>query len=416
MKQYLRRYSVKEWSWIFQDWANSAYSLMITTAIFPIFYKSMTESAGIASATSTAYLGYANSISTIVVAVMSPFLGTSADYRGVRGPLFTFGTLLGVVSVMGMAFVQSGQWLWLLILYTLSAVGFALSNVFYDSSLMDVTTHERLDEVSSAGFAYGYIGSVFAFLLFMPFQFIGWFDARTTVNIGFMITALWWFGFTIPYWLHVKQTTFEEHDGLIKSTLKSLNETVGELKHYPTIIWFLIGYFFYIDGVGTIIKMATSVGSDLGLGSMQLLIILLIVQIVAFPFSLLYGYLAKRYGARSILFLGIATYIVICVMALGLHTFRDFLILAVLVGTAQGGIQALSRSYFGQLIPKNKANQFFGFYNIFGKFSSVLGTTILAVVAQMTGDSLKGLFAIILQFIIGGYCLYRAKPQATAKD
>lgn len=404
-------YTVLEWSWILQDWANSVYSLMITTAIFPIFYKAMTDASGISSANSTAYLGYANSLGTIIVAVMAPFLGTSADYKGVRQPLFTFGTLLGVGTVASMIFVPFDRWGWMLGLYTLSSIGFALSNIFYDSSIMDVTTEERLDEVSSAGFAYGYIGSVFPFLLFMVLQFSGILSSRATVNAGFVITALWWFVFTIPYWIHVRQKSYLDHpENLFLSTIHSLQETVSELKHYPTIVWFLIGYFFYIDGVGTIIKMATSVGSDVGLTTNELIMMLLVVQVVAFPFSLLYGWGAKKWNNRTMLFLGIATYILICILALSLRSFTDFLILAVLVGTAQGGIQALSRSYFGQLIPKQKANQFFGFYNIFGKFSSVLGTTVLALVAQMTGDSLKGLFAIIIQFCIGAYCLYRAKP------
>ena len=412
MKKFLSGYTKKEWAWILQDWADSVFSLMITAASFPIFYKAVTDSVGMAPATSTAYLGYANSLSTIVVAVMSPFLGTSADYKGVRGPLFTFGTLLGVGSVLAMIFAGPNAWLYLLVVYTLSAIGFSLSNVFYDSSIMDVTTEQRLDMVSSAGYAYGYIGSVFAFLIFFALQLSGWLSSRDLVNVGFLITAIWWFVFTVPYWRHVKQVSYiEHHDGLVKSTLRSLKETVGELKHYPTILWFLVGYFLYIDGVGTIIKMATSVGSDLGLPANQLIIILLVVQVVAFPSSLAYGALAKRFGSRTLLFVGIGTYVVICVFALGLSGFRDFLILAILVGTAQGGIQALSRSYFGQLIPKQKTNQFFGFYNIFGKFSSVLGTTILALVAQMTGDSLKGLFAIIIQFLLGAYCLYRAKPR-----
>ncbi|XJS11750.1 MFS transporter [Aerococcaceae bacterium WGS1372] len=182
------------------------------------------------------------------------------------------------------------------------------------------------------------------------------------------------------------------------------------MKNYPHIYIFLIAYFFYIDGVGTIIAMATSVGTDLGLSANELIIMLLIVQIVAFPCSIIYGYLAKKFNARTMLFLGVFTYIIICVFGLGLETFGDFMILAILVGTAQGGIQGLSRSYFGQIIPSSKSNQFFGFYNIFGKFSSILGTTILGIVAQATGDSLKGLFALIVQFIIGAILLYLSNP------
>lgn len=183
-----------------------------------------------------------------------------------------------------------------------------------------------------------------------------------------------------------------------------------ELKDYPHIYLFLIGYFCYIDGVGTIIAMATSVGTDLGLSANELIIMLLVVQIVAFPCSIAYGHLAKKFSTRIMLFVGIFTYIIICVYGLRLENFANFMVLAILVGTAQGGIQGLSRSYFGQIIPTSKSNQFFGFYNIFGKFSSVMGTTILAIVAQMTGDSLKGLFALIIQFIIGAILLYISKP------
>lgn len=406
------KFSTVEWSWIMQDWANSVYSLMITTAIFPIFYKAMTDAAGIADADSTAYLGYANSIGTIFVGVLAPFLGTSADYQGVRKPLFTVGTLIGIFAVLAMIFVPTGNWNLLLVLYVLSAIGFGIANIFYDSSLLDATTDERLDLVSSAGYGFGYIGSVIPFLIFMVIQLSGIFSATTTVNIGFIITAVWWFVFTIPYWKNVHQTHYlERTEGIVKTTLDSLKVSLSELKKYPHIYLFLIGYFFYIDGVGTIIRMATSVGTDLGLSANQLIIMLLVVQIVAFPCSIIYGTLAKRFGNRTMLFFGIGTYIVICLMALGIRTFNDFLVLAVLVGTAQGGIQALSRSYFGQIIPKEKTNQFFGFYNIFGKFSSVLGTTILAIVSQQTGNSLNGVFAIIVQFIIGAFFLYKSKPK-----
>ncbi len=410
-KQLKGQFNKAEWSWMFQDWANSAYSLMITTAIFPIFYKSVADAAGISGADSTAYLGYTNAIATVLTAVLAPFLGTSADYKGYRKPLFTISTLLGIIAVFSMMFIGNGNWLLLLVVYAISSFGFHVANIFYDSSIMDVTTPERLDQVSSTGFGLGYIGSVFPFLIFMVFQLTGIFPANVTVNIGFLLTAAWWFIFTIPYWKNVNQVNYlEKTEGIVQTTVKSLTATVKELKKYPHIYLFLFGYFFYIDGVGTIIAMATSVGTDLGLSANELIIMLLVVQIVAFPCSIMYGYLARRFGTRTMLYVGIATYIVICIFGLSLDSFTDFMILAVLVGTAQGGIQGLSRSYFGQIIPREKSNQFYGFYNIFGKFSSVLGTTILGVVAQITGDSLKGLFALIVQFIIGAILLYMAKP------
>lgn len=410
-KQLKGQFNKAEWSWMFQDWANSAYSLMITTAIFPIFYKSVADAAGISGADSTAYLGYTNAIATVLTAVLAPFLGTSADYKGYRKPLFTISTLLGIIAVFSMMFIGNGNWLLLLVVYAISSFGFHVANIFYDSSIMDVTTPERLDQVSSTGFGLGYIGSVFPFLIFMVFQLTGIFPANVTVNIGFLLTAAWWFIFTIPYWKNVNQVNYlEKTEGIVQTTVKSLTATVKELKKYPHIYLFLFGYFFYIDGVGTIIAMATSVGTDLGLSANELIIMLLVVQIVAFPCSIMYGYLARRFGTRTMIFVGIATYIVICIFGLSLDSFTDFMILAVLVGTAQGGIQGLSRSYFGQIIPREKSNQFYGFYNIFGKFSSVLGTTILGVVAQITGDSLKGLFALIVQFIIGAILLYMAKP------
>lgn len=414
IKNISQKFTKTEWSWIFQDWANSVYSLMITTAIFPIFYKSVTESAGISSADSTAYLGYANSTATVLIGLLAPFLGTIADYPRVRKPLFTIGTMLGVFAVFSLMFVSGSDWMSLLVLYAVSAIGFAMANIFYDGSLMDVTSRDRLDQVSSAGFGFGYIGSVIPFLIFMVFQLGGFFDARTTVNIGFMLTAVWWFGFTIPYWRNVEQKSYSKKEGnLLSSTFQSMQSTLKEIKQYKHITLFLIAYFFYIDGVGTIIKMATSVGTDIGLSADQLIVMLLIVQIVAFPCTIIYGVLAKKLGTRNMLFFGIATYMVICIIALGLETFNDFLFLAILVGTAQGGIQSLSRSYFGQMIPSQNTNQFFGFYNIFGKFSSVLGTTALGIVAQLTDDSLKGVFALIVQFIIGAILLFFAKPSKT---
>ena len=281
---------------------------------------------------------------------------------------------------------------------------------------MDVTTYDRMDRISAAGYGYGYIGSVIPFVLFMMIMQFSSLAGDIIVKIGFLITAVWWFVFTIPFWKHVKQKNFIEHDKHpVYDSFARLFETIKHIREHKQVFLFLIAYFFYIDGIGTIIKMATAVGSDVGLDGNSLIVILLIVQIVAFPFSIIYGYLAKKIGAKNTVFLGIATYIIICILATGLKTYTDFLLLAICIGTAQGGVQSISRSIFGQIIPANRANEFFGFYNIFGKFSSILGTTLLGITAQMTGNSLDGVFSLILLFLIGGGLLFFVKinPQTT---
>jgi len=275
---------------------------------------------------------------------------------------------------------------------------------------MDVTTYDRMDRISAAGYGYGYIGSVFPFVLFMMIMQFSGLNSNAIVMAGFFITAAWWFIFTVPYWLYVSQKSFiEQPKNPVKDSFIRLWGTIKRIGEHKQVFLFLLAYFFYIDGVGTIIKMATAIGSDMGLDSNSLIVILLIVQIVAFPFSLFYGYLSKRFGNKKTLFLGIDTYILICIMALWLNSYTDFLVLAILIGTAQGGVQSLSRSLFGQLIPANRANEFFGFYNIFGKFSSILGTTLLGITAQMTGNSLDGVFSLIILFVIGSVLLFFVK-------
>jgi MFS transporter, UMF1 family len=233
------------------------------------------------------------------------------------------------------------------------------------------------------------------------------------VKLGFVMTAIWWFVFTIPYWRHVEQKSYIPRETqLIKNSFKRLWGTLKGIKAYKQAFLFLIAYFFYIDGVGTIFKMATAIGSDIGLSSNDLIVVMLVVQFVAFPFSILYGVLAKRFGAKNMIFVGIVTYTFICIYALQLDSLTAFIILGLLVGTAQGGVQSLSRSLFGQLIPKERANEFFGFYNIFGKFAAVVGPFLVGIIAQLTGNSLDGVFALIILFIIGGILLMFVKiPQ-----
>lgn len=409
------RYTKEERSWIMQDWANSAYSIMITTAVFPLFFKAVASSGGLSDATSTAYWGYANAIGTLIVSVLAPILGALADYKNQRMPMFTFFTLSGIIATLAFSFAPEGSWLYLFIFYVISAIGFSGANIFYDGSIIDVTTNDRMDRVSSAGFGWGYIGSSIPFVIFIIFQLTGILPISQTllVKLGFVMTAIWWFVFTIPYWRHVEQKSYIPRETqLIKNSFKRLWGTLKGIKAYKQAFLFLIAYFFYIDGVGTIFKMATAIGSDIGLSSNDLIVVMLVVQFVAFPFSILYGVLAKRFGAKNMIFIGIVTYTFICIYALQLDSLTAFIILGLLVGTAQGGVQSLSRSLFGQLIPKERANEFFGFYNIFGKFAAVVGPFLVGIIAQLTGNSLDGVFALIILFIIGGILLMFVKiPQ-----
>lgn len=406
------RYTKEEKSWIMQDWANSAYSLMVTTAVFPLFFKAVAEAGGLDDATSTAYWGYANSFATLIISLLAPVLGTLADYKGMRNPLFTAFTSAGILSTLAFAFSPDGSWAILLFFYVISALGFSGANIFYDGSLIDVTTASRMDRVSSAGFGFGYIGSSIPFIIFILFQLTGILPVSqgTLIKMGFVMTALWWLVFTIPYWKHVKQkAAIPREPHTVRKSFLRLWETMKNISQYRQAFLFLTAYFFYIDGVGTIIKMATAVGTDIGLSANDLIIVLLVVQIVAFPFSILYGVLAKRYGSKNMILFGILTYTFICIYALSLSSLQTFIVLAMLVGTAQGGVQALSRSLFGQLIPPGRANEFFGFYNIFGKFAAVVGPFLVGVTAQMTGNSLDGVFSLIVLFIIGGALLLFVK-------
>lgn len=410
------KFTLEEKSWIMQDWANSAYSIMITTAVFPLFFKSVAESSGLNSATSTAYWGYANAIATLLISILAPVLGALADYEDQRMPMFTWFTMTGIVATLAFGFAPEGNWQYLFLFYVLSAIGFSGANIFYDGSLIDVTTNERMHRVSASGFGWGYIGSSIPFVIFIIFQLTGVLPISqvSLIKWGFILTAVWWFVFTIPYWKNVKQKSYiEREQHIIKNSFKRLLETLKHIRRHKQAFLFLLAYFFYIDGVGTIFKMATAIGSDIGLSANDLIVVMLIVQFVAFPFSILYGVLAKRFSAKRMVFVGIVTYTLICIYALQLDSLRTFIILALLVGTAQGGIQSLSRSLFGQLIPEGRANEFFGFYNIFGKFAAVVGPLLVGIIAQVTGNSLDGVFALILLFIAGGVILAFVKlPEA----
>lgn len=405
--------TTSERSWALYDWANSAYTIVIVTAILPLYFKTAATEAGIAASTSTAYWGYANSFSTLIVALLAPILGTIADFKGFKNRFFTFFSVLGIAFTLLLAVVPADQWLILLIVFVLTSIGFAGSNVFYDAFLVDVTTEERMNRISASGFAYGYIGSTIPFVISIAIIVLaqtGTIPLSVTVasQIAFVITALWWGIFTIPMLKNVEQKYYVERvPNPVKASFRKLLVTFKNIKVYRPLFLFLLAYFFYIDGVNTIIKMSTAYGSDLGIDSTTLLIVLFVTQVVAAPFTVLFGKLGTKYGDKQLIMVGICIYIFICCYAFFLDSALDFWILAMFVGMAQGGIQSLSRSYFGKLVPKESSNEFFGFYNIFGKFAAVAGPLLLGVTTHITGKTNYGVFTLVILFIVGAIILLR---------
>jgi len=395
----------EQWSWVFYDWANSGYGIIVTTAVLPIYFKGVAESSGVAAANATAYWGYANSFGTLLVAILAPFLGALADYQGYKKRLLTGFASLGMVMTLGLALLPSSQWQWLLFIYVLSILGYSGGNLFYDSFLTDVSDDRQMDRLSSVGYGFGYLGGVIAFLLFMVLEFTNGFGRLSSLAVarwGFVLAAVWWLIFYIPFQRHVHQRhALAATAAPLRQSWHRVWQTILHLRQHKYLAWFLVAYFCYIDGVDTIFTMATSIGLDIGINSTTLIMVLLVVQLVAFPFSIFYGWLAGKTSTRTGILVAIVVYLLICMDALNLKSTMDFWILAVLVGTSQGGIQALSRSYFGRLVPKQRSSEFFGFYNILGKFSAVLGPILVGVVTQMTGQSRIGAASLSILFVLG---------------
>lgn len=394
--------SREERSWVLVDCGNSAYSMAITTALLPIIFGMFDN------VKSSMDLGYFNSIASILVAVLSPILGTIADYKDRKKRFFIFFTFLGVFATAALAFIppSGGQWQLLVFFFVLSAIGFAGSNIFYDAFLVDVSSDERMDKVSSFGFAFGYISSVIPFGISLALIFFMGMDKAIGYQIGFIITALWWGLLTLPMIKDVKQRHYIEPEPRpVINSFKRLADTFKNVRQHKIVFIFLCAYFFYIDGVDTIIKMvvpySTAILGGDALDTFTLLGILLIIQVIAFPCALLYGSLAKRFSAGAMIIVGIITYIISCIAAFFISSVWHIFILGAMIGSAQGGIQALSRSYYAKIVPKEKSNEFFGFYNIFGKFSAIVGPTVMSLTTTITGNARWSILGIIPLFIIG---------------
>lgn len=401
------RVSKKEKSWILYDWANSAYTMTMLTTILPIYFTAMVGEVGLSKEMATSYWGYTNAIASLVVAVLSPFMGGLADYMGVKKKFFTVFTLLGIIFSGMMAFIPYGQWQLLIVTYIISLIGYSLSNVFYDSFLTDITSEDRMDMISSLGYGFGYIGSTIPFIVCMGIimaaqKSIIPISSITASKISFFITTMWWLTFTLPMYKNVEQVHGKPYEKFKpQDSMRKLKESFLRVRKNRKAFLFLCAYFFYIDGVDTIIRMAASFGTVVGIGSSTLLVILLVTQFVAFPFAIIYGKLTQIFKGKAMLIAGIGIYIVICIFAFFLKSAREFWILSILVGSSQGGIQALSRSYFAKMIPKENSNEYFGFYNIFGKFAAIMGPFLVGIVTQITGDVRNGVLSLILIFIVG---------------
>lgn len=388
--------------WILYDVGNSAFTLLVST-IIPIYFNALAGNAGISEVDYLAYWGYAASISTVIVAILGPTMGTVADTRNYKKPLFVFFMMIGVIGCAALSVPAS--WIVFLVVFVIAKVGYNASLIFYDSMLVDVTMPERMDKVSSHGYAWGYIGSCIPFIISLVFvlmyESIG-ITMNTAMMLAFLINAVWWVLMTLPLLKNYRQKNFAappEHP--IKDSFIRLGHTLRDIKKEKKIFLYLLAFFFFIDGVYTIIEMATAYGSALGLDTTGLLLALLVTQIVAFPCALIFSRFSKRYETTKLIKVCIAAYTLIALFAIQLDKQWEFWFLAVMVGMFQGAIQALARSYFAKIIPAEKSGEYFGIYDICGKGASFMGTTLVGIVAQITNVANAGVAIIAVMFVIG---------------
>ena len=404
-----------EKKWVLYDVGNSAFTLMVST-IFPIYFNSLAESAGISDVNYLAYWGYATSVCTLIVAILGPTLGAIADTKNFKKIIFSAAMAVGVFGCIVLGFLSS--WLWFLVIFVLAKTGYSASLVFYDAMLTDVTEPERMDSVSSHGYAWGYIGSCIPFVISLVIVLGGGsvgLGTQTSMILAFIITAVWWLCSSIPLLRSYRQKYFSEAgEHVVRNSFRRLGRTFIDLTKQKHIFVFLLAFFFYIDGVYTVIDMATAYGQALGLDSTGLLLALLVTQIVAFPCVLIFSRLVKKVRPETVITICIAAYFCIAVYAYWLDTQFDFWLLAVLVGMFQGTIQALSRSYFAKIIPAEKSGEFFGIYDICGKGASVIGTALVSVLSQLTGSINIGVSALSVMFLIG-LVLFRFSAKLNAE-
>ncbi len=402
----------ESWSWAFYDWANSAYATTVMAGFFPLFFKRYWD-AGSDAATSTLHLGVANSAASLVIVLLAPLLGAVADAWGARKRFLLTFALLGVLGTGLLPLVAHGAWLPAALLYVAATIGFSGSVSFSDSLLVFVAPRQRWDAISALGYALGYLGGglLFALNVWMtlaPATF-GLADATAAVRVSFLSVAVWWFLFSLPLALFVREPRGVGTGAVaaVRGGLRQLAETFSHLRRLRNVALFLFGYWFYIDGVDTIVRMAVDYGLALGFDSNSLIVALLITQAVGFPAALAFGWLGTRIGPKRAIFLAIAVYAVVVVFAARMQQVGEFYTLAVVIGLVQGGIQSLSRSLYARLIPVEKTAEFFGFYNMLGKFSVVLGPVMVGWAGAVLDSPRLGMLTLLLLFAAGAWLLSR---------
>ncbi|HET7657625.1 MAG TPA: MFS transporter [Bacillales bacterium] len=401
-------------SWAMYDWANSAFATTVMAAVLPIYYHDVAAK-GLSDATSTAYWGYSQSIGVIIVALLVPVLGTIADYSGAKKKFLGFFAGIGILSSLMLALVGQGDYLLASLLFILGAVGFSAANVFYDGFLPDIAPKEKMDQVSARGFATGYIGGglllLINLMMIMKFSWFGIPSKTMATQISFVTVGIWWFLFSIPLFHNVRERNdnkdVAKQGHYVKVSFQRLASTFREINQYKELLKFLIAYWLFNDGIGTIIKMATIYGRDIGIGTTDLIAALVITQFVGIPCTFLFGWLTQKMTSKRALLLALWVYVLIVLLGFFMTSATHFYILAILVGFVQGGAQSLSRSIYGRMIPARKNAEFYGFYGISSKFSAILGPFVFGLTGQLTGSSRLGIFSVVFFFLIGIWLLYR---------
>lgn len=400
------------WAWAMYDWANSAFATTVMAGFFPTFFRQF-WSAGADATVTTWRLGLANGVAGFVIAVLAPVLGALAD-RGARRKQYMFGwTLFGAGATIALYFIGQGQWWLAALCYCAATVGFNGGIVFNDALLTQVARPADYDRVSALGYALGYLGGGLLFALNIAMtvkpHWFGLSGAAEAVRWSFVTVGVWWVAFSLPLMFRVRESAAGAGSAGIGASLRELRATIGQIARQRALWLFLLAYWLYIDGVNTVIKMAVDFGLSLGLPAPSLLGALLLTQFVGFPAALLFGYLGQRLGAKRTLLAGIAVYCALSLYALWLDSVREFWVMAVVVGLVQGGVQSLSRSLFGQFVPEGKAAEYFGFYNLMGKFATVFGPVLVGATAALTGSNRIGIASLLLLFVAGGLLLWQVR-------